>query len=352
MFFDDFTHKIKKGEAPNIVLFFGESENIMAEGFQALKKMFRKKHPGGDIISFDSKSRFKEGSQNDISEANASEATDDLVGVLTAAQTTSLFSNDQLIVLKHAEKVLGGRSEKAVAQLKKYFEDPNSHSLLVFLAAGLRKSSKVVETMEKYGWVVQCSDIPDWKIGGWLRSQASDKGLDLSEECAQLLVEKVGMDVACLHRALEQLITFIFPKKVVTTLNVRELPVPGIEPEIFIFLDAFGMRQTREAFLCLNRMGDKIDSSVIFLLYQRIRELLRIAIEKSKGVGQNQLAEKLRLHPFRVKQLWNQSQQFTVEELKYALLDLIQFQAGIVTGRIGNGLSGVIMQKWILKWKQ
>jgi DNA polymerase III subunit delta len=350
MFFDDFTHRIKKGDSPNIVLFFGESENIMAEGFQTLKNKFRKQHPHGDIISFDGKSRFNENRLTDTSESRSADASNDLDDVLTAAQTTSLFSNDQLIVLKHAEKVLSGRSEKAVAQLKEYFEHPNTHSRLVFLATGLRKNAKIVEAVEHLGWAVQCSDMPDWKIGGWLRSQASEKGLTLTDECAQLLVEKIGMDVACLNRALEQLTAFIFPNKTATALEVLELPVPGNEPEIFAFLDAFGMRQIREALHYLNRMGDKMDSGVLFLLYQRIRELLRIAIEKSKGAGQSQLAEKLRVHPFRVKQLWNQSENFTVGELKSALLVLIQFQAGIVTGRVSGGLSGFIMQKWILKW--
>jgi DNA polymerase III subunit delta len=352
MYFDDFTHRIKKDEFPRLILFFGESGSIMGEGLQILKNAYKKIHSGGEIISFDGKNRFKEGGQTGFSESSAPETTDDLTDVLTTAQTTGLFSNDQLIVFQHAEKVLGSRAEKVIAQLKIYFKDPNPHSCMVFLATGLRKTSKIVEAVEHLGWAVQCSEMPDWKIGGWLRSQAFEKGLTLTEECAQRLVEKIGTDVACLHRALEQLTVFIFPKKNATTLDVRELPVPGIEPEIFAFLDSFGMRQIPESLLCLNRMGDKMDSGVLFLLYQRIRELLRIAVEKSKGVGQNLLAEKLRLHPFRVKQLWNQSQQYSVGELKSALLELVHFQAGIVSGRISSELSDVIMQKWILKWGQ
>jgi DNA polymerase III subunit delta len=350
MFFDDFMQRIKKGEIPSIVLFFGESEDVMSEAFQALKKLFLKRHAGGEIISFDAKNRFKEKKPFNISDSSLSESSDDLNDVLTAAQTNGLFSNDQLIVLKHAEKVLGGRSDKVVSQLKEYMDAPNSHSHLVFLASGLRKNATAVKVLEQFGWIVQCSDMAEWKIMGWLRSQASEKGLTLTEAGAQLMVEKIGMNVGCLKNALDQLAIFVSPQKNPTELEVRDLPVQGIEPEIFAFQDAFGMRRTEEVLKCLDRMGDKKDYRVIFSLYQRVRELLRIAVEKSHGVVQNEIAEKLRLHPFRIKQLWNQSLQFSPEELKSALMQIVRLQAGIVTGKISERLSGVMLQKLIMKW--
>ncbi|HEY5039132.1 MAG TPA: hypothetical protein VIJ93_08690, partial [bacterium] len=80
------------------------------------------------------------------------------------------------------------------------------------------------------------------------------------------------------------------------------------------------------------------------------RELLGVSMGRSKGFTQGVLAEKLGLHPFRVKTLWDQAGQFSATDLKSALLDLIHIQAGVVTGRLGKRVPAVWIEWWILKW--
>src|SRR5579871_1788878 len=206
MYFDDFLGRLK-GDLPGLVLLFGDSDGVIAEGARALKEKFRKTAKDGTIQAFD-------GGQDGLNE------------VLTAAQTISLFASSQLLVVQHAEKMLGGHSEAALQQLKDYFTNPNSASTLVFLAPGLRKTTKAVAAAERMGWAVQCSDIPDWKLSGWLKQQAQGRGLSLPEEGAQLLVQKIGPDIAYLQRALEQLADYAYPQKTVTVEMVKELPVP------------------------------------------------------------------------------------------------------------------------------
>jgi DNA polymerase III subunit delta len=331
MYFDDFLNRIKKEEGPNLVLLFGDSESVIAEGYRVLKDKFRKSKPGGTIQVFD-------GTQ------------DDLMTALSAAQTTGLFSTSQLLAFKNAEKVLGGRSESAVQQLKDYFENPNPDSCLVFMAPGMRKTAKAVTAVERLGWAVQCGDMPEWKLTAWVRQQAQGMGLGMGDEAAQLLVQKIGPDIAYLQRALEQLADFVFPQKTVSTDQVRGMPVPGVESEIFPFLDAVGSRQTEKALGLMGRLEEGVDTGTLMMLYGRTRELLLIALGRAKGWSQPLLAEKLGLHPFRLKNLWEQSSQFTVEELKGALADLIHLQAGVVTGRLGKNTPTISLEWWVLKW--
>lgn len=330
MYFDDFLNRLKN-DLPGFVLLFGDSDGVISEGARVLKEKFRQKMPGGTLQTFDGNS-------------------DSLGDLLTAAQTVSLFSNSQLLVMQHGEKILGGHSEGALELLKDYFKNPNPSTHLVFLAPGLRKTTKAVTAAERMGWSVQCSDIPDWKLSGWLKQQAQGRGLTLPEEAGQILVQKIGPDIAYLQRALEQLADYAYPQKAITVEMVKELPVPGVESEIFPFLDAFGMRQAEKALGMMNRLQDGVDTGTVMLLYGRIRELLMIALGKAKGLTQSNAAEKLGLHPFRLKTLWEQSSQFTVEELKSAMLDLIHLQAGVVTGRLSRGVPAVYLELWVLKW--
>ncbi len=331
MYFDDFQTRLKKGDLPGMLLLFGDSDGVISEGLQTVREKFRQSAPDGTLQVFD-------GTDNGLGE------------MLMAAQTPSLFASAQLLILPHAEKALGGRSEEAVERLKNYFSNPNPASTLVFLAPGMRKNAKAVTAMERMGWAVQCSDIPEWKMAGWLKQQAQSKGLSLPEDAAQLLVQKVGSDIAYLKSALEQLSLYAYPQKSVSLEMVRELPVPGIESGIFQFLDAVGLRQTEKALQLLNRLEDGVDAGTVIMLYGRVRELLMIALGKSRGWDQSATAEKLGLHPFRLKSLWDQASQFSPEDLKGALLDLIHLQAGVVTGRLGKAVPAVYLEWWVLKW--
>jgi DNA polymerase-3 subunit delta len=275
---------------------------------------------------------------------------DSLEDVISSAQTISLFANPQLIAVQHAEKLLGGHSEAALEQVKTYFSNPNPSSTLVFLAPGLRKSTKAVAAFERMGWAVQCSDMPDWKLSGWLKQQAQARGLSLPEDAGQLLVQKVGPDLAFLQRALEQLSVFMHPQKAITLDLVKDLPVPGIESEIFPFLDAIGLRQAEKALQMMNQLQDGVDTGTAMMLYGRVRELLMIALGRSKGWNQSEAAEKLGLHPFRLKSLWEQATRYSVSELKAALSDLIHLQAGVVTGRLGKDGYKALLEWWVLKW--
>jgi DNA polymerase III subunit delta len=331
MYFDDFLTRLKKNDLPRVLLLFGDSDGVLSEGLQNIREKFRQTAPEGTFQVFN-------GQENNLGE------------MVIAAQTSSLFATSQLLILQHAEKVLGGHSEAALERLKDYFSNPNPTSTLVFLAPGMRKTAKAVTAVERMGWSVQCSDIPDWKMAGWLKQQAQTQGLNLPEDAAQLLIQKVGSDIAYLKSALEQLSIYAHPQKSISHEMVRELPVPGIESGIFQFLDAVGLRQTEKALQLLNKLEDGVDAGTVMMLYGRVRELLLIALGRSKGWDQTATAENLGLHPFRLKSLWDQASQFSPDNLKKALLDLIHLQAGVVTGRLGKAVPQVYLECWVLKW--
>ncbi len=330
MYFDDFLGRLKGG-LPALVLLFGDSDGVIAEGARVLKEQFRRQSPDGTLQTYDG-------------------GSDKLGEVLAAAQTASLFSGAQMLLVERAEKILGGHSDAALGQLKDYFQNPNPTSHLVFLAPGLRKTVKAVAAAERMGWAVQCSDMPEWKLAGWLKQQAQARGLALPEEAAQLLVQKTGPDIAYLQRALDQLSLYAYPQKAASVEMVRELPVPGVESEIFPLLDAVGLRQAEKALGLMARLGEGVDTGTVMLLYGRMRELLAVTLGRSKGMSQADAAQKLGLHPFRLKALWEQSDKFSTEELKGALQDLIRLQAGVVTGRLGKAVPAVYLEMWILKW--
>jgi DNA polymerase-3 subunit delta len=131
---------------------------------------------------------------------------------------------------------------------------------------------------------------------------------------------------------------------------VKELAVPGMESGIFSFLDAVSTRQTDKALKLMGELEDGVGTKTTLALYGRVRELLLVSAVKASGLGQDEAAKRMGIHPFRVKNLWGQSSQFKPDELKEAMKDLIHLQAGLVTGRVGKDASKVQLEWWVLKW--
>ena len=331
MYFDDFAARLGKDPLPRSVLFFGDAEGVLLEGLRSLKEAFKKSSPQGTVSVFDG-------------------AEDALADILSSSQNASLFKSEQLLVVQRAEKLLGGHSEEALARLGEYFSDPNPDNYLVFAASGLKKTVKAVAFLEHQGWAVQCSEMPEWKLVKWTVGRAQKAGLRITEEGAQALVEKTGGEMAYLLRALEQLSVYVHPRKEASLAEIQSLTIPGGETEIFSFLDEVGLRRTEKALRLLNALGGPSESGLVPMLYQRTRELLAIRLGQAKGMDQATLARELGLHPFRLKNLWEQAGQFSIEELKGALEDLIHLQMGQVLGRLGKAALGAALEWWLLKW--
>src|ERR1700722_16916146 len=103
MYFDDFLARLKKDDCANLVLLFGDSDSVISEGLQVIKEKFKRTKPGGTVQVFD-------GTEHE------------LLDIISAAQTSGLFANAQLLIFKNAQKdkCLGGRSEAALKLLDEY----------------------------------------------------------------------------------------------------------------------------------------------------------------------------------------------------------------------------------------
>jgi DNA polymerase III delta subunit len=124
--------------------------------------------------------------------------------------------------------------------------------------------------------------------------------------------------------------------------------LPGSEQGTYEIMDAVGKRNGPEALRLLAEDGGD-ERGAAPLLYQRIRELLKVALIKSRGLSQPLAATELKLHPFRLKNLWEQASRFNVAELRCMLRELIELQAATVTGRLGKTGQTASMETWVLK---
>ncbi len=115
--------------------------------------------------------------------------------ILDAVSTLPFMSPRRLVVLKDFHKF----SAPAVKALAAYFKDPADTACMVILSAKAPKASIKAE-WRSFALNIRQGDVP-----GWLKQTALKKGIKLTGDAVDSLIECVGYDIGMLLMEMEKL---------------------------------------------------------------------------------------------------------------------------------------------------
>jgi DNA polymerase-3 subunit delta len=115
-------------------------------------------------------------------------------GIVRAAETLPWGTPRRLVVARGVE----GLGPKQAEPLVEYVRAPNPSTVLVLTVPQPLAPSHWLLKAVAAGGVVEIPQLTGRALASWLRSRASDDGVELEEEAAQLLITLVGDDPAAL----------------------------------------------------------------------------------------------------------------------------------------------------------
>lgn len=127
-----------------------------------------------------------------------------LLDVLDAMHSFSLFGETPVVVLDEAEKL----AKKEMQTLCEKLAAPAGFVLL-----GARSKTILASRVEQEGVILDLLDEKPWdkekRLADWLQERAKNEGKRLSPEAIPLLFERVGMDPAQLESEMDKLICYV-----------------------------------------------------------------------------------------------------------------------------------------------
>ncbi|HEX2053942.1 MAG TPA: DNA polymerase III subunit delta [Actinomycetota bacterium] len=240
---------------------------------------------------------------------------EDIESVLQAIATPSMFDDRRTIVVREVDKFPAEAQRKLIACL----ENPVPDATLILVGAKL--PSQMVSAARRSGHVIEVEKGKRQDLFAWLKQQASAKGLSLSGEAMNALIEAVGEQRLALSQAVEEL---SLAKPAGTRLTVND--VTGqfqgrADVKLFAFIDAVAQRQASVALENLHYLVSQGESpSMLFWTLARHFRQLLVAAESSP----KQVAKTLGLPEWRAEKLVRQARGFGQEGLveAYRLLAL------------------------------
>jgi DNA polymerase-3 subunit delta len=257
---------------------------------------------------------------------------------VAACNSMGLFGGERLVVVDAVERWKADDA-KAVAA---YARDPAPVTVLALVAGELRKDSALLKAVAKHGEVL-VYDVERKKMLDWVVQQFGSHGVRVDREFSRSLLDAVvpdGQDPDLHHLANEiaKLVTWAEGAPLEWEA-VRELVVPFGEVPSFALTDAWGRRDVVAVLAAAESSFEReasprrdVSPRLVGALARHLGRLQECRRLLAEGLGGQEIASRLKRHPYYVQKLLRQAEAFTDDELRDAAVRLAELDHALKGG--------------------
>ena len=242
---------------------------------------------------------------------------------VAACNSLGLFAGGgRLVIVEEAEKWKAAD----VKALAAYLDSPAPETVIA-LTGEAKADSALGKAVAKRGEVL-VYDAPKRALPRWVAEQFGRLGAKAEADACAALVALVGDDLDELTSEIDKLATWA-GGETIGVADVEALAAGRAETSIFALTDAWGRRDVPAALAASEALLERSDRP-------RRDELLRLAglmashVGKvracqalaEEGLGARDAAGRLKMHPFAAEKAFAQARNFSVEELRDAIVRL------------------------------
>jgi DNA polymerase III subunit delta len=307
-----------------IIFLYGEDEFRSNRKLAEIKQKFLEKNKeGGTLFVFD----FAE---------NDTKADTLLMNLASGG----LFSGKKLAIIKNiCQSVAAADNQELLAYLKKKEkENTNDITLVFWEKEKIDKKLKLAKFLLEKSKKQEFANIFGAKITSWIAAEVQGKGagdVSISRGAAEKLAVYVGNDLALLSKEVEKLASYK-NKGEISESDVELLVKSKIDSDIFKTIDALSRGDKKNAVKLLhNHLAAGEDPFYLLSMYFfQFRNLLKVKPLAEKNMSQQEIATKLKIHPFVAKKSVEQGRNFSLNGLKSLYKKLCDIDAGTKSGKI------------------
>lgn len=216
----------RKGKYFPVYLFYGEEEFLRREALDLAAETFV---PEASTRSFN----------YDILQGGEASVTE----VLGCAVSFPVMAEKRLVVVRDAEKLFKGRSEKEKTDdpFRAYLAKPNFDTVLILETPkpGAKNTHPWKDIFSK-AETVEFALLGDASAAGWLVDRAGRYGKRLDDRTAALIVSYTGVDLYSLAGELDKLASFTAERETITEADVNEAVGKSRSANVFELTKAIG----------------------------------------------------------------------------------------------------------------
>lgn len=273
---------------------------------------------------------------------------------LAEAETLPFFGDHRLVFVESPYFLTSEKKSTSIEhdmkELTAYLEQPSDSTIIVFHAnvEKLDERKKVTKLLKKNAVVVDVSPMDEKALRAYVQQSIQSEGYEIEPKAFDQLLHLSDFQLTKVMGELQKLYLFSSDDKRITLATVEALVPKSLEHNVFdlsseILSGNSGKAlQTYEDLLLQGEETIKLSA----ILLSQIRLLLQIKILAQLGYQQANIADALKIHPYRIKLGMQQSKRFELVRLEKIFDELVENDFLIKTGRMDKEL---LFELFILK---
>jgi DNA polymerase-3 subunit delta len=265
--------------------------------------------------------------------------------VANACNALGLFVGEARLVLvtdvdgrrTNEGRLTGGWKKADHDAIAAYLASPAPGTVLALVAEELKPDSTLFKACKKAGAVLHY-DVPKRNVAAWVADQFRRLGARAEPEACAALVQLVGDDLHTLENEVSKLATWAAGEPI-GEAEVEALVAASAELPVFALTDAWGARDARRLLAASETLFDReprprrdTAARLAGALGNHVAKVRACQALAAQGIRARDAAPQLKLHPFYAERLFGQAANFSVEELRDAIVRLADLDHALKGG--------------------
>lgn len=265
-----------------------------------------------------------------------------LRSVLDDAWTIPFFAEKKAVIVRNPIFLTGSGSlnEKDTAALEKYLEHSCPSTDLIFCGDfdNVDQRKKLVKKIQKTCRVFTMKRMNEQEFRAYVSQQLSANQLILSRDAMEELMQRLPLDMDAFHQELAKLVLY---STRISREDIVHLVSRPLDEDVFHLVNAVITRNLKQA-MHLWRDLDVLNKDPIYLvalLASQFRLMAQVRMLMDRRLDEAQIAQQLKVHPFRVKKAREAVYAMNSQRLLDILSDLAEldqkFKSGTIDRKFG-----------------
>lgn len=300
---------------PNLILMYGEDTFSIHEKINLWKQEFEKKY-GGDI---------------NIAELAGEEVSP--TDIIDSIEALPFLSEKRLVIIKNFLSEKKADEQKKLAEKLK--DVPETTVLIFYEISPPDKRLTLFKHLQKLATLKEFQPLKGTALNQWIINHTAKKGGQIGILAASYLAEHIGPNLWQLSNEIQKLSLYTGSQEI-QAKDIDLLTKTSAEANIFKLTDQIGRRQIKEALKTLHELIETGSEPpyVFAMIARQFRLLIQIKDLIRKGFDKQQIANRLKQHPFVVTNIMNQARNFEGEALKRTHQKLLELDTKFKSGKI------------------
>jgi DNA polymerase-3 subunit delta len=229
-----------------------------------------------------------------------------------------------------------GKTLPPLDRLAEYAKAPIDSTTLILVAQKLDGRRKLVALAKKGGFVVDCAQVEQRQLPGWILARAKQKGHAIEQDVCELIAEIAGPDLSYLDDVLERLSLYVGPSAAITEeavgVNVTRVRLA----DTWNLVDAASTKNLGRVLALFADVYDPRDRGLplVGALAWSLRQLLKLESALASGATIDDAARRAGIYPaFRAREHMKKLKAFRPRELERWLVVIQETDLALKSSR-------------------